>query len=50
MKQGKPQEYGKIRNDTFRTMATDRNYTTVVEEDSLIRVLCAFAWSTQGKK
>ncbi|KAG0304532.1 hypothetical protein BGZ98_005418 [Dissophora globulifera] len=48
VKQGKPQEYGKIRNDTFRTMATDRNYTTVVEEDSLIRVLCAFAWSTQA--
>ncbi|KAF8936297.1 hypothetical protein BGZ58_004362 [Dissophora ornata] len=48
VKQGKPVEYGKIRNDTFRTMATDRNYTTVVEEDSLIRVLCAFAWSTQA--
>ncbi|KAF9991916.1 hypothetical protein BGZ79_003756, partial [Entomortierella chlamydospora] len=48
VKRGKPQEYGKIRNDTFRTMATDRKFTDVVEEDSLIRVLCAFAWSTQA--
>ncbi|KAF8965522.1 hypothetical protein BGZ46_000574, partial [Entomortierella lignicola] len=45
---GKPEEYGKIRNDTFRTLATDRKFTDVVEEDSLIRVLCAFAWSSQG--
>lgn len=49
VKQGKPQEYSKIRNDTFRTLATDRKFLDVVEEDSLIRVLCAFAWSTQGK-
>ncbi|KAI8354878.1 rab-GTPase-TBC domain-containing protein [Mortierella sp. GBAus27b] len=48
VKRGKPEEYGKIRNDTFRTMATDRKYLDEVEEDSLIRVLCAFAWSTQG--
>lgn len=48
VKQGKPQEYSKIRNDTFRTLATDRKFLDVVEEDSLIRVLCAFAWSTQG--
>ncbi|KAF8942456.1 hypothetical protein BGZ47_006458 [Haplosporangium gracile] len=48
VKQGKPQEYSKIRNDTFRTLATDRKFLDVVEEDSLIRVLCAFAWSTQA--
>ncbi|KAF9900821.1 hypothetical protein EC991_006880, partial [Linnemannia zychae] len=44
----KPQEYSKIRNDTFRTLATDRKFLDVVEEESLIRVLCAFAWSTQA--
>jgi len=48
VKQGKPEEYGKIRNDTFRTLATDKKFLDVVEEDSLIRVLCAFSWSTQG--
>ncbi|KAF9952224.1 hypothetical protein BGZ70_000692, partial [Mortierella alpina] len=48
VKQGKPEEYGKIRNDTFRTLATDRKFLDVVVEDSLIRVLCAFAWSTQA--
>ncbi|KAF9129642.1 hypothetical protein BGW39_003966 [Mortierella sp. 14UC] len=48
VKQGKPQEYSKIRNDTFRTLATDRKFLEVVEEDSLIRVLCAFAWSSQA--
>ncbi|KAF9096704.1 hypothetical protein BGX23_010640 [Mortierella sp. AD031] len=48
VKRGKPQEYSKIRNDTFRTLATDRKFLDVVEEDSLIRVLCAFAWSTQA--
>ncbi|KAF9981428.1 hypothetical protein BGZ75_007296 [Mortierella antarctica] len=48
VKQGKPEEYGKIRNDTFRTLATDRKFLDVVVEESLIRVLCAFAWSTQA--
>ncbi|KAF9567448.1 hypothetical protein EC968_003248 [Mortierella alpina] len=48
VKQGKPDEYEKIRNDTFRTLATDRKFLDVVNEDSLIRVLCAFAWSTQA--
>ncbi|KAF9950401.1 hypothetical protein BGZ72_007952 [Mortierella alpina] len=48
VKQGKPEEYGKIRNDTFRTLATDRKFRDVVVEESLIRVLCAFAWSTQA--
>ncbi|KAG0015084.1 hypothetical protein BGZ81_011850, partial [Podila clonocystis] len=48
VKRGKPDEYGKIRNDTFRTLATDKKFLDVVDEDSLIRVLCAFAWSTQA--
>jgi len=49
VKRGKPEEYAKIRNDTFRTLATDQKYLDAVKEDSLIRVLCAFAWSNQGK-
>ncbi|KAG0198518.1 hypothetical protein BGX28_008038 [Mortierella sp. GBA30] len=48
VKQGRPEEYGKIRNDTFRTLATDRKFRDAVVEESLIRVLCAFAWSTQA--
>ncbi|KAG0229871.1 hypothetical protein BGW41_002860 [Actinomortierella wolfii] len=47
VKMGKPEEngtYNKIRNDTFRTMATDKRFLDVVDEDRLIRVLCAFAW------
>ncbi|KAF9180527.1 hypothetical protein BGZ51_006116 [Haplosporangium sp. Z 767] len=48
VKRGKPEEYDKIRNDTFRTLATDRKFRDAVVEESLIRVLCAFAWSTQA--
>ncbi|KAF9167244.1 hypothetical protein DFQ26_005203 [Actinomortierella ambigua] len=47
VKMGKPEvngTYNKIRNDTFRTMATDKRFLDVVDEDRLIRVLCAFAW------
>ncbi|KAF9973228.1 hypothetical protein BGZ73_003566 [Actinomortierella ambigua] len=47
VKMGKPEAngtYNKIRNDTFRTMATDKRFLDVVDEDRLIRVLCAFAW------
>ncbi|KAK3827609.1 MAG: rab-GTPase-TBC domain-containing protein, partial [Benniella sp.] len=50
VKRGKPEEYGKIRNDTFRTLATDQKYLDAVKEDSLIRVLCAFAWSNQATR
>lgn len=39
--------YGKIRNDTFRTMATDPLFRNKVSEPALIRVLNAFAWRAQ---
>ncbi|KAG0252974.1 hypothetical protein BG011_006626 [Mortierella polycephala] len=48
VKRGKPEEYDKIRNDTFRTLATDRKFRDAVVEESLIRVLCAFSWNTQA--
>ncbi|KAF9432580.1 hypothetical protein BGZ76_010594 [Entomortierella beljakovae] len=48
VKRGKPEEYSKIRDDTFRTMPTDRKFTDVVGEERITRVLCAFAWSTQA--
>ncbi|CAO1616739.1 unnamed protein product [Sympodiomycopsis kandeliae] len=34
----------KIRNDTFRTLATDMEFKSKVKEDSLIRLLDAFVW------
>lgn len=44
---GPSNAYSKIRNDTFRTMTTDTNFRAKVSEDSLIRVLNAFAWKRQ---
>ncbi|CEI93645.1 hypothetical protein RMCBS344292_07876 [Rhizopus microsporus] len=35
----------KIRNDTFRTMATDASFLEHVSEDMLIRLLNAFVWT-----
>ncbi|KAF9512526.1 hypothetical protein BS47DRAFT_1486202 [Hydnum rufescens UP504] len=34
----------KIRNDTFRTLATDRLFKEKVREDMLVRLLDAFVW------
>lgn len=34
----------KIRNDTFRTLATDRGFKERVREDMLIRILDVFVW------
>ncbi|EJD55104.1 bub2 protein [Auricularia subglabra TFB-10046 SS5] len=34
----------KIRNDTFRTLATDRGFKERVREDMLVRLLDAFVW------
>ncbi|CAG8549246.1 9346_t:CDS:2 [Funneliformis caledonium] len=36
--------YDKIRNDTFRTLATDEKFLKRVNEDMLIRVLNALVW------
>ncbi|KAK9471799.1 rab-GTPase-TBC domain-containing protein [Dipodascopsis tothii] len=37
--------YSKVRNDTFRTLATDMLFRRKVSETSLIRLLNAVAWS-----
>ncbi len=42
--------YSKIRNDTFRTLATDSKFMRIVSEDSLIRVLNSFAWKLESSK
>jgi cell cycle arrest protein BUB2 len=42
--QGSSPAYSKIRNDTFRTLATDPLFRRRVSENSLTRVLNAVAW------
>jgi len=42
--------YSKIRNDTFRTLATDPLFRRRVSESSLIRLLNAFAWKLREKE
>ncbi|KAJ9101492.1 hypothetical protein QFC19_005143 [Naganishia cerealis] len=37
----------KVRNDTFRTLATDLSFKDKVREDMLIRLLEAFAWKSK---
>ncbi|RUS21432.1 rab-GTPase-TBC domain-containing protein [Endogone sp. FLAS-F59071] len=44
VKKGRSEVYDKVHDDTFRTLATDREFSTKVYEDSLIRVLNAFVW------
>ncbi|KZP34237.1 TBC-domain-containing protein [Athelia psychrophila] len=40
----------KIRNDTFRTLATDRGFKERVREDMLIRLLDAFVWRNYDRQ
>ncbi|KAI9885203.1 MAG: Sulfate permease 2 [Watsoniomyces obsoletus] len=42
--------YAKIRNDTFRTLATDPLFRRRVSEASLIRLLNAVAWTLHDRK
>jgi hypothetical protein len=42
--------YSKIRNDTFRTLATDPLFRRRVSEASLIRLLNAVAWKLHDAK
>ncbi|KAI0707596.1 bub2 protein [Earliella scabrosa] len=39
----------KIRNDTFRTLATDRGFKERVSEDMLVRLLDAFVWRNHDR-
>jgi hypothetical protein len=43
IKLGRCHVYDKIKCDTFRTLATDKKFKSVVSEDQLTRVLNAFA-------
>ncbi|KAL2813620.1 rab-GTPase-TBC domain-containing protein [Aspergillus cavernicola] len=47
---GRSPAYTKIRNDTFRTLATDPLFKRRVTEASLIRLLNAVAWKIQDAK
>ncbi|PYH90082.1 TBC-domain-containing protein [Aspergillus ellipticus CBS 707.79] len=47
---GRSPGYTKIRNDTFRTLATDPLFKRRVTEASLIRLLNAVAWKIQDAK
>ncbi|KAL7272080.1 CDC16 protein [Rhizina undulata] len=44
VRRGASSSYSKIRNDTFRTLATDPLFRRRVSESSLIRLLNAFQW------
>ncbi|RUS35479.1 LOW QUALITY PROTEIN: rab-GTPase-TBC domain-containing protein [Jimgerdemannia flammicorona] len=48
VKKGPSDVYDKVRNDTFRTLATDQGFSMEVQEDMLIRVLNAFAWKAKA--
>jgi hypothetical protein len=37
-----------VKNDTFRTLATDTQFKGRVKEDMLIRLLEAFVWKNHG--
>ncbi|KAH9945905.1 bub2 protein [Epithele typhae] len=39
----------KIRNDTFRTLATDKGFKERVSEDMLVRLLDAFVWRNHDR-
>ncbi|KAJ5712843.1 uncharacterized protein N7483_010024 [Penicillium malachiteum] len=47
---GRSPAYAKIRNDTFRTLATDPLFKRRVTEASLIRLLNAVAWKLHDSK
>ncbi|KAF8971039.1 bub2 protein [Flammula alnicola] len=40
----------KIRNDTFRTLATDKGFKERVREDMLVRLLDAFVWRSHERQ
>ncbi|PWN48820.1 RabGAP/TBC, partial [Violaceomyces palustris] len=45
---GKSPVHDKVRNDTFRTLATDQGFKEKVKEEKLIRLLEAFVWKFHG--
>ncbi|KND03188.1 uncharacterized protein SPPG_02246 [Spizellomyces punctatus DAOM BR117] len=47
IERGPSSVYDKIKNDTFRTLATDKNFLSKVDENMLSRVLNAFVWKME---
>ena len=47
VEKGHCEVYDKIKNDTFRTLATDKKFLRLVKEDMLLRVLNAFVWRSK---
>ncbi|KAI9142459.1 rab-GTPase-TBC domain-containing protein [Paraphysoderma sedebokerense] len=45
---GESEVYQKIRNDTFRTLATDKKFLKNVNESMLIRLLNSFVWAAKA--
>lgn len=41
--------FAKIRNDSFRTLATDQQFRSQVGEERLVRCLEAFVWRQLGR-
>ena len=37
-----------VKNDTFRTLATDTTFKGKVQDDMILRLLEAFAWKHEG--
>ncbi|TPX37120.1 hypothetical protein SmJEL517_g00942 [Synchytrium microbalum] len=49
IQRGASEVHDKIRNDTFRTLATDRKFLARVDEGMLSRVLNAFVWKLKDR-
>lgn len=47
IERGPSEVYDKIKNDTFRTLATDKKFLSKVNEAMLSRVLNAFVWKSK---
>lgn len=42
-------EWRAVKNDTFRTLATDTQFKGKVKEDMLVRLLEAFVWKNKSR-
>eukprot|EP00835_Amoeboradix_gromovi_P003533 NODE_237_length_13348_cov_0.297381.p5 type:complete len:214 gc:universal NODE_237_length_13348_cov_0.297381:13142-12501(-) len=49
VQKGASEAYGKIKNDTHRTLKTDEQFKLVVDEHMLLRTLNAFVWDMKDK-
>ena len=49
VQKGASEAYGKIKNDTHRTLKTDEQFKLAVDEHMLLRTLNAFVWDMKDK-